>query len=117
MRLAALTMFPLLSPRVSNHSLDDALLQQISLNAQPNPNPRDLKELRYWLRHIREGKSSLRGPGSWIYSENYGNELSDMIPLSTARAQREFFTRLITKLVDRTIFHIPEWLIEVKFIN
>lgn len=52
-----------------SRDLDQALIQQITLNQQPTPYSENLDLLRDWLKDQEGGKSELRGPGAMTWSE------------------------------------------------
>jgi len=98
-----------------SRDLDQALIQQITLNQQPTPYSENLDLLRDWLKDQEGGKSELRGPGAMTWSEapDGGRPLEDLLRLSSGAQERTVlhgFLRALWPLLR----HLPHSIIKVE---
>lgn len=98
----------------SSPGLDQALIEQITLNRQPNPSSGNLDLLRDWLKDIEGGRSDLRGPGAMTWSEvpDGGRPIEDLVLLSSGAQERTVLHGLLRALWS-VLRHLPRSIINV----
>ncbi|OJJ72197.1 hypothetical protein ASPBRDRAFT_207437 [Aspergillus brasiliensis CBS 101740] len=89
---------------------NSALMSQIAINQQPNPQADELEYLRDWLKVEVSENSGLHGPGSLVWFPEQGDEpnLKDkLVVLSSKNVNQDKFTRFILKHAGKLLLSLP----------
>lgn len=86
------------------HEIDEALLRQSRLYQLPNPNKRDLKDLREWYSDLDYGARFMPLPESNAWHDDVTN---DLVALSGRKAEGGSFTQWAT---DNMISRLYRWI-------
>ncbi|GKZ22834.1 hypothetical protein AbraIFM66951_004958 [Aspergillus brasiliensis] len=89
---------------------NSALMSQIAINKQPNPQVDELENLRDWLKVEVSENSGLHGPGSLVWFTEQGDEPNlenKLVVLSSKNVNQDKFTRFILKHAGKLLLSLP----------
>ncbi|KIX08944.1 uncharacterized protein Z518_00022 [Rhinocladiella mackenziei CBS 650.93] len=88
---------------------NQAVVNQIIINNQPNPGWDNLADLLKWLKHTRGGNSQLRGPGAdvWYPPEIGGRPHNDHSALDARNSRKSILEKLVSRHGNRLLRRLP----------